>query len=1157
VPLDASDRIAPAYFGQGFPLSGAAREALRLAELTPLGAADGAHETRATREWAARINESRDFSRPDARPARAGELLAAHLLTEILRYIADFYAVEYNAGVLARGRAYVHRDRGAAAPGATQRAVFEQFPPQAVLDAPTLAEAYFVGIDGTLTNQDLITREAVLLRLCNTNPAMRPYLELFDDVVLAEASPYLGFLASLEIFLEGEPPHPETGLSLVRTLRQPIEECPDDLEGQLEFVRTRWSAWLPQVFVERLLLTRGVLREERTMRGHGPGPSAALTFGAGGADSPMGPGGYPEFEAFSPDRDWMPNVVLMAKTAFVWLDQLSKRYGRNIYRLDQVPDEELDQLARWGFTGLWLIGLWERSTVSRDMKRMMGNPEAEASAYSLYDYTIANDLGGDEAYQNLAARAWRRGIRLASDMVPNHVGIYSRWVAEHPDWFIQSDHPPFPGYTYHGHNLSPDGRISIHIEDGYWNHSDAAVTFKLHDHRDGRTRYIYHGNDGTSMPWNDTAQLNYLLPEVREAVIQTILYVAKRFPIIRFDAAMTLAKKHYQRLWFPKPGDAGAIPSRAEHGMSQEEFDRVFPAEFWREVVDRVANEAPETLLLAEAFWLMEGYFVRTLGMHRVYNSAFMNMLKMEENAKYRQTLKNVLEYSPAILQRFVNFMNNPDEETAEFQFGKGDKYFGVCAMLATLPGLPMFGHGQVEGLTEKYGMEYRRAYKDESIDTGLVHRHEREICPLLRRRHLFSGSDNFALFDWVTPEGHVDENVYAYTNRRDGERALVVFNNAYHGTRGVLHTSTAINEGPAETPSLKRVALAEALGLDNAPDCYYIYRDNTSGLEYLEHAAKLAEYGLHFELAGYGYAAFIDWRAVRDLDHSWGRLHAALAGRGVPSIDEAYMEMVLAPILEPFRALLREAVLGPLADAPDDPDARIALAAPYREFLERAAERCGTTPDFDAITETALDGLDRLAAYLEHPWTAAYDAVNEFIDHATVDPERGRRILVLAALLRPIGAVADADRAEIVSAVWMREWYLTRQIAKAFEAIEATPWEAGMDARLVQLIIAHAPDLLKLQGRAWGPALDQLVRDPDALHFLQVNRFNGRRWLRTEQLDRLLDMLLLSLCAREAGPVADARAASIALALDDAATIRLAAEDVGYDIDWLIETLK
>ncbi len=83
----------------------------------------------------------------------------------------------------------------------------------------------------------------------------------------------------------------------------------------------------------------------------------------------------------------------------------------------------------------------------------------------------------------------------------------------------------------------------------------------------GRTRYIYHGNDGTSIPWNDTAQLNYLIPELRESVIQTILHVARNFPIIRFDAAMTLAKKHYQRLWFPLRGLGGgsSVSRRAWH----------------------------------------------------------------------------------------------------------------------------------------------------------------------------------------------------------------------------------------------------------------------------------------------------------------------------------------------------------------------------------------------------------------------------------------------------------------------------------------------------------------------------------------------------------------------------------------------------------------
>jgi hypothetical protein len=143
---------------------------------------------------------------------------------------------------------------------------------------------------------------------------------------------------------------------------------------------------------------------------------------------------------------------------------------------------------------------------------------------------------------------------------------------------------------------------------------------------------------------------------------------------------MTLAKRHIQRLWFPEPGTTEQL-HHDRSTLYRAQFDDAVPQEFWREVVERVANEVPDTLLLAEAFWMMEGYFVRSLGMHRVYNSAFMNMLKAEENAKYRTSIKKVLEFDPEILKRYVNFMNNPDEETAISQFGKDDKYFGVCTL--------------------------------------------------------------------------------------------------------------------------------------------------------------------------------------------------------------------------------------------------------------------------------------------------------------------------------------------------------------------------------------------------------------------------------------------------------------------------------------------
>ena len=187
-------------------------------------------------------------------------------------------------------------------------------------------------------------------------------------------------------------------------------------------------------------------------------------------------------------------------------------------------------LAARGMTGLWLIGLWERSTASQTIKRLRGNADAVASAYSLKDYAIAADLGGEDAYVDLRNRAAKAGLRLASDMVPNHMGIDSNWVIEHPEWFLARPESPFPVYSFEGPDLSTDSRVEIKIEDHYYDQTDAAVVFRLRHHRDGSTRFMYHGNDGTTFAWNDTAQLDYSKEAVREHVIQVILDVARPLP---------------------------------------------------------------------------------------------------------------------------------------------------------------------------------------------------------------------------------------------------------------------------------------------------------------------------------------------------------------------------------------------------------------------------------------------------------------------------------------------------------------------------------------------------------------------------------------------------------------------------------------------------
>ncbi len=63
------------------------------------------------------------------------------------------------------------------------------------------------------------------------------------------------------------------------------------------------------------------------------------------------------------------------------------------------------KLARRNINVLWMIGLWERSSASKKIKHIMGNIDAVASAYSLYDYQIAYDIGGEDAYNNLNKRA--------------------------------------------------------------------------------------------------------------------------------------------------------------------------------------------------------------------------------------------------------------------------------------------------------------------------------------------------------------------------------------------------------------------------------------------------------------------------------------------------------------------------------------------------------------------------------------------------------------------------------------------------------------------------------------------------------------------------------------------------------------------------------
>jgi len=1114
----------------------------------------------AARQFAKKINQKRDLVMLPESAVSAGDINAIGLIDEIFHFIISLYRRNIDPEIISDAYELLSETFGEKKVTKALLMFVNEFPPTPVFQEELSPEEYLKFETNGTPNMYITLEEMLMLWITNRNPAVASFSELFDDTLLRQRTSYRQMISALKSFFQEKPHFGPDDQDIFTMLRSPAIEEPYSLAKQLEYIRRKWGSLLGD-FLYRLLNSIDLIREETKTFIAGPGPTQVL--------------GYPDLgeeENFSPDSDWMPRTVLMAKNTYVWLYQLSEIYDREIKRLDQIPDEELDKLASWGFNALWLIGLWQRSDASKQIKQLCGNPEAVASAYSLKNYTIANDLGGKSAYGILRDKATRRGIRLASDMVPNHMGIDSDWVIDHPDWFISLPYSPFPSYSFTGPDLSPSDRVSIVIEDHYYDRTDAAVVFMRYDKERGDTRFIYHGNDGTSMPWNDTAQLNYLKEDVREAVIQTILNVANQFPIIRFDAAMTLAKKHYQRLWFPQPGSGGDIASRSEYGLVKDDFDKVFPKEFWRELVDRVAQEVPDTLLLAEAFWMMEGYFVRTLGMHRVYNSAFMNMLRNEENSKYRLVIKNTLEFDPQILKRYVNFMNNPDEKTAVDQFGKGDKYFGICTLMATMPGLPMFGHGQIEGFSEKYGMEYFRPYWDEKPDMYLIQRHQQDIFPLLKRRDLFSGVKDFLLYDFYVGEG-VNEDVFAYSNGNETQRALVIYHNHFGSTNGWIKTSASyLNK---ESGNFENKHLIEGLNLTSGYNRFVIFKDSASGLEYIRSIQEIKTKGLHFELNAYDCHVFMDFREISDDDYGqFAQLTTYLNGRGVPSIDEALRELLLAPILNPLRKLINPQSLRAIYQArvkktaadinKDEFDTHVEnyqlLIDAIKGFVMMETDQVPIVKE----EQRGLEAILRLIDFEEHfpfPCSKKYQALLAYIQENLTDYPFIWYVLILWNDLRLIGRVITSETQFVeISRSWLEEWGILRLIQDTMVSLGLDQQQAHSGVTILKLLVSQQNWVEKVSVQSPTSLLESWLSEKEIRNFLNINRHRGILWFNKEAFESMLWWMMTTALIRLVANPKMSLAEVVEVLFDAYRSIEalVEAEKLSeYQVEKLLEALK
>jgi hypothetical protein len=419
--------------------------------------------------------------------------------------------------------------------------------------------------------------------------------------------------------------------------------------------------------------------------------------------------------------------------------------------------------------------------------------------------------------------------------------------------------------------------------------------------------------------------------------------------------------------------------------------------------------------------------------------------------------------------------------------------------------------------------MEYRYAKWDEQPDQELVRRHEREIFPLMRRRHLFADVNNFLLYDFFTPEGFVNENVFAYSNRFGDERALVVYHNKYESAHGWVRTSVAysVKAEKGDSRKLAQKTLGEGLELHSNEDYFCIFRDHVTGLEYIRNSKELFEKGLYVELGAYKYQVFIDLREVRDNQwNHYARIAKALNGRGVPSIEEAFKEMLLQPLQEAFKELVNVDMFHRLTESriilpqaqldrkliEDIEKKTIVLLYQTKKFTDGREDEIAIAREVRHKLETILY-LPIITSHFPRLQPKGVKAAAKYLNKKLTDAPSTWGTLFSWVFVHALGKVVSQTGFSEQSRSWIDEWKLDKTIAEVLTELGLDEATVRRSVTLVKLLTSHQR---WFDQKAVSQLVETLLKDREVQQFLLVNRYSEILWFNKEAFEELLWWLML-----------------------------------------------
>lgn len=350
-----------------------------------------------------------------------------------------------------------------------------------------------------------------------------------------------------------------------------------------------------------------------------------------------------------PDQPWILEI-----NAWTWLSGLSSRYGHRI-TLNSVPGHIWDELARTGTDGVWLMGVWRRSELARDISLRNAHIVAECqgilsnfvpedvsgSPYSIAEYCTDPHIGGPQGLAEARRQLASRGLRLLLDFVPNHVAPDHPWIQERPEYFVRGG--------------KEDQK------------RDPEAFFCAAEN------VIARGRDPYFAPWSDTAQLNAFDSSLRTAAVETVRSIAEQCDGVRCDMAMLLINRIFGQTWSER---VGATPA----------------TEYWAELIAAVHRVHPDFLFIAEAYWDLEWELLQQ-GFDYCYDKRLYDRLVEGNAERIREHLAAPFSYQ----RHLIRFLENHDEPRSAVTFLPLQNRMAAVA-LTTLPGAKLLHDGQFTG---------------------------------------------------------------------------------------------------------------------------------------------------------------------------------------------------------------------------------------------------------------------------------------------------------------------------------------------------------------------------------------------------------------------------------------------------------------------------